>query len=96
MMRDNCLYLDDLMEVLGDLYKLERTGGALLAKVGRLTVFLPIEMEEELRPLIGQKIGILRIDGKYLHRIIPAEKSCDLSQTMTAGRNLAEGISELD
>ena len=44
-------------------------GGALLAEVGSVVVALPPEMADELRPLIGQKIGILRCDGGYRVRV---------------------------
>jgi len=63
------LILSVWMEAVGTLHRLSYNGGALLAEVGSVVVALPPEMADELRPLIGQKIGILRCDGGYRVRV---------------------------
>ena len=37
--------------------------GSLLAEIGPVRVYLPLELEPELRSLIGKKIAILRTDN---------------------------------
>jgi len=49
-------------EAVGALHNLIPDGGSLLAEIGPLTVFLPLELEGELRPNIGKRIAILRTD----------------------------------
>lgn len=57
-------------EVVGILYEPTYDEGALVARVGKISVYLPTEMEPVLHPLIGEKIGILRTDNGYRSRII--------------------------
>lgn len=47
-------------EAVGTLHALEHDGGSLIARIGPVTVVLPAELEAELRPRIGQKLGIIR------------------------------------
>lgn len=52
----------------------------LIACVGKIHLMLPQEMESSLRPLIGQRIAILRTDipeKEYLFRVISHETSCE-------------------
>lgn len=63
-------------EAVGELRKLSEDEGVLFAEIGKVTVILPLEVEEELQPLLGKKIGILHTDipGKeYLIRNFPEE-----------------------
>lgn len=59
-------------EAIGTLSKLTTDQGFLIAQVSKVRIALPIEMENKLLPLIGNRIGILRTDipGKeYLFRV---------------------------
>ena len=53
-------YLD---EVRGPLTHIEETDTGLLALVGQVPVLLPLELESQLREMIGKRIGILRAEG---------------------------------
>jgi hypothetical protein len=57
-------------EVVGTLFSVDLEDGILTAKVGKIVVYLPAEMETAFVPLIGRKIGILRCDGGYRSRDI--------------------------
>lgn len=51
-------------EVVGPLNGLyDDEEGALVATVGTVPVILPIELADSLRPLVGQRIGLLRCDN---------------------------------
>ena len=72
----NCLGFYE--EAVGTLSGLTIDQGFLIVRISKVTLALPIEMENKLRPLIGTRIGILHTDiaGKeYLVRIILEEKS---------------------
>lgn len=59
-------------EVIGILHEMTEDSGALIAKIGKLAVALPWEFENDLKSLIGCKIGVLRTDlpGKpYLWKL---------------------------
>jgi hypothetical protein len=60
-------------EAVGKFYNLVSDGGGLRAEIGSLTVYLPLELEAELRPNVGKRIAILRTDGSarpYRFRLI--------------------------
>jgi hypothetical protein len=50
-------------EAVGKFRNLVADGGSLLATIGPVEVYLPLELEAELRPNIGKKIAILRTDN---------------------------------
>lgn len=58
--------LSELEEVLGDLHSVEVTDFGLIAVIGRISVWLPDELGEKLKGLVGQGIGILRLDGYHV------------------------------
>lgn len=67
-------------EVIGVLHEMAEDNGALITKIGKLNVALPWELENELKSLIGCKIGILRTDipGKtYLWKLIENKVMAD-------------------
>jgi hypothetical protein len=78
--------LDFYEEAFDVLNELTKDQGFLIARISKVTLALPLEMEGKLRPLIGKRIGILRTDipGKeYLVRIFPEENSLDeIDQTL--------------
>lgn len=57
------IILGNYVEAVGPLYAIDYEGGALVATIGAIKVILPPEMAEELKPYVGQKIGILRADS---------------------------------
>lgn len=60
-------------EAVGVFHDLISDGGSLLATIGPLTVYLPLELEAELRPNVGKRIAILRTDDSarpYRFRLI--------------------------
>ncbi len=65
--------LSPWMEAIGLFRELVSDGGGLLADIGPVRVYLPLELEAELRPNIGKKIGIIRTDDPtrpYRFRLI--------------------------
>ena len=60
-------------EAIGKFYSLASDGGGLRAEIGPVTVYLPLELEAELRPKIGKNIGCIRTDDparSYRFRLI--------------------------
>ncbi len=55
--------MKDLDEVLGPLRHVEEAEGGCLALIGEIPVLLPGEMAEKLQGMIGQRVGVLRLDG---------------------------------
>jgi hypothetical protein len=72
--------LDFYAEAVGTLSELTEDQGFLIARISKVVLILPREMENKLRPLIGKRIGVLRTDipgREYLVRIFPEEGSMD-------------------
>ena len=72
-------------EVVGTLSELREDEGFLIAKISALDIIFPIELEAELRPLVGMRLGILHSDifGKeHLIRVLsdPNSDSVDNGQ----------------
>jgi hypothetical protein len=68
----NCLGIYE--EAVGTLTGLTVDQGFLIAQISKVSLVLPHEMEDKLRPIIGKRVGILHTDipGKeYLIRVIP-------------------------
>ena len=57
-------------EAVGTLSELMDDEGVLVARIGKISIHLPEEMERVLRPLLCQRIGILRTDAGYRSRVI--------------------------
>jgi hypothetical protein len=73
MMSDRPIHFDLFMEVAGDFRNLTVEDDQLIARIGKIAVSLPLEMERSLKPLIGQKITILKTDisaKPYLFRVL--------------------------
>jgi hypothetical protein len=63
-------------EAAGILHEIMEQDGALMVLIGQIHLVLPLDMEESLRPLIGQRITILRTDipdKPYLFRVLAQE-----------------------
>ena len=68
--------LRDYEEAAGHLLKLVVKNGILIAHVGKVHLALPTSLEQSLRPIIGQKITILRTDlpqEEFLFRVLSEE-----------------------
>ena len=59
-------------EAIGSLHGLTEQDGAVIALIAKLHLALPAELEQNLRPLIGQRISIIHTDipdKQYLYRV---------------------------
>lgn len=56
-------------EIVGILQDINLDTGSLLAEVGSIMVALPLDLEMELSPHLGERIGILRTDTLRVYRI---------------------------
>ena len=68
-------------EVAGILHSLTENEGILVAHLGKLRLALPLDMEENLRQLIGQTITILKTDipdKTYLIRVLSEENANEI------------------
>jgi hypothetical protein len=76
-------------DAIGNLERIWRENGLLKAMIGKLILILPIELEEKLQPLQGQRISILHTDilGKeWLIRTFPDPRQ----ETAQVNANLCE------
>jgi hypothetical protein len=65
-------------EVAGKFKGLSFSEGELIAQIGRISIFLPPNIESLIRPLIGQEIAILRTDlpqKEYIFHILTEEEN---------------------
>jgi hypothetical protein len=62
--------LSELEEVLGGLHSVEVNDIGLIAVIGKISVWLPNELEEDLKGLVGQRVGILRLDGYHIRCLV--------------------------
>jgi hypothetical protein len=63
-------------EAAGILHGLTEEEGILIVQIGKINITLPHELEPSFRPLIGQRITILRTDvpdKPYLFRVLAQE-----------------------
>ncbi|MCJ7445722.1 MAG: hypothetical protein MUO26_14575 [Methanotrichaceae archaeon] len=73
--KDKIVRLAPYEEVLGTLYELIEYEDFLAAKIGKIMVYLPMEIKQKLSPFIGRNIAVLHTDipqKQYLYRI-PSE-----------------------
>jgi hypothetical protein len=54
--------LDYFEEIVGVLHEIMDQDDTLIAIIGKIHLVLPSELGQSLRPLIGQKVAILRTD----------------------------------
>ena len=60
-------------EVQGRLTDLEENAGALLAVIGQVKIWLPVEMKTKLEPFLEYRIALIRTDHAppdYRYRLI--------------------------
>ena len=73
-------HLSPYEEALGVLKELVVKDAVLFAKIGKVSLALPVELEEKIRPHVGKRVGLIRTDipGKqYLIRVIPDQELND-------------------
>ena len=61
-------------ECTGVLNKLHVENGLLIALIGKISLLLPLEMEENMQPHIGKRVSVLHSDipsKPYLLRVFP-------------------------
>lgn len=66
-------YLRYFEECIGPFSMLTQENGLLVARVGKVSLALPCELEPSLRPHLGQRVAILKTDvpGKnFLFRVL--------------------------
>jgi hypothetical protein len=56
-------HMKELDEVRGDLQHIESVQDGCLAVIGEISVLLPSELETKLQDLVGQRVGIIRLEG---------------------------------
>ena len=66
--------LSELEEVLGELHSVEITEIGSAAVIGKISVWLPEELAEQLKGMIGRRVAILRLDG-YHFRCLDGENN---------------------
>ena len=67
----------------------------LIAVIGPTSVLLPINLEQELKPLLGQKVAVLRTDipnKRYLVRVMSDKK---VHETFELDALAQESLAEL-
>ena len=77
-------------ECVGILMDIRLQEDGPIAQIGRLYIMLPVAMMDKLKPLIGQRIAILRTDIKdkaYLIRALPS----DITNTSQIESQRAQG-----
>jgi hypothetical protein len=93
---DNVIQLDFWHITVGDLEKITSQDDSIFAKIGSYTAVLPAEMENVLRPLVGQRIAILRTDSStkpYLVRTITVKQNeISREDARTAARCWHKGV----
>jgi hypothetical protein len=68
--------LSQFEEGAGILYELIVEDDILVAHIGKIHFALPLDLEQSLRPLIGQKMATIRTDfpeKSYLFRVLAQE-----------------------
>jgi len=63
------IILRNYEEAVGVLTHLDRDEGSLIAKIGPISVWLPMEIEGELRPLLGRRVGVIKTDTVQAYRV---------------------------
>jgi hypothetical protein len=69
--------LSQFEEGAGILYELIVEDDILVAHIGKINFALPLDLEQSLRPLIGQRVAVLRTDlpkKSYLCRVLSQDQ----------------------
>jgi hypothetical protein len=66
-------HLSQFEEAAGVLHEIIVEDDILVAHIGKIHFALPLNLEQNLRPLIGQRVAVLRTDlpnKSYLYRVL--------------------------
>ena len=66
-------FLEPYEEIIGILNELSFIEGLLLGRIGTITIAIPDDLEDRIRPFIGKRIALIRTDiaeKQYLFRIL--------------------------
>ena len=75
--KDGLYRLSQYEECVGLQNNLRVKDGSLIAEIGKISLALPLKMEEKIRPHIGKRISVLRTDipdKEYLIRVVSNEE----------------------
>lgn len=76
------------------LFEISENHGAVLARIGRLTLILPADLGAELSSCIGRRVGILRTESSYRWRVLDhVEDGNDAPRAMAGGE---KGVGSID
>ena len=81
-------HLAHFEEALGTLRELEKDQDILVAQISQIRIALPNSLEQELRPLVGCRLAILRTDiasKPYLFRILDPKPSDSINEISDSG-----------
>jgi len=87
--------LSEFEEAVGGLKDLKVNNDFLIAVIGPTSVLLPTNLEQELTPLLGQKVAVLRTDipnKRYLVRVMSDKK---VHETFELDALAQESLAEL-
>jgi hypothetical protein len=76
-------------EAVGTLTELVEDEGILIARISEVILALPHEVADRLRPLIGQRIGVLRTDIPKKEYLV---RTCSKEKIRTFGEIVPEGV----
>jgi hypothetical protein len=82
-------------EAAGILHEIMEQDGVLEVRIGQILLALPMSLKQVLRPLIGQRIAVLRTDipqKQYLFRVIDLESNYSARASNSMDRLLREKI----
>ena len=93
--------LEDLEEVRDILLAVREAGGQCIARFGCGDIVFPAEFAAQWGELVGCKITVLKVDGRYIMRNLDDEsrqraeaKSCSMMQGAGPRQSLAQKVTE--
>ena len=81
-------FLEPYEEIVGTLDELSFIEGLLINRFGTITIAIPPDMEDRIRPFVGKKLGLLRTDipeKQYLVRILDQEPISNEKASVSEG-----------
>ena len=79
---------EEIVDTLGELSFIE---GLLIGRFGTITIAIPFDMEDRIRPFVGQKLALLRTDipeKPYLFRVLDREPTSDDKASVSNGLHI--------
>jgi hypothetical protein len=81
-------FLGPYEEIVGTLGELSFIEGLLIGRFGTITIAIPPDMENRIRPFIGKKLALLRTDipeKQYLFRILDQDRTSREKESVSEG-----------